>query len=317
MSDPSPVSRRTFLSAGATLLASVGVTAALPDALASAAVPAPAATPTATDLARYRPVTVSSTDYAPTPATFAVDGLPQVGVRGSGWRAANGDPQWISVDLQALCRIEAVSLVFEATLADGPFDGNYTDTDGDEILSSAATAYRIEVSTDGRAWRSVYETSEGQGGTQTIKLPEPVTARWIRMTATKRSNSNPVGLNGFQVYGVPLEGRPKAEGWTSWEGGNTGPAPELRVAADGTVPLESGWSLTMDDFAGTADGAELSRSRRRRPVLAAGDGARNRAGHPGRAGSPARPGGRLQQHAHPGGAVPAHLVVPACAAAAA
>ena len=205
-------------------------------------------------------MTVSSTDYAPTPATFAVDGLPQVGVRGSGWRAANGDPQWISVDLQAPCRIEAVSLVFEATLADGPFDGNYTDTDGDEILSSAATAYRIEVSTDGRAWRSVYETSEGQGGAQTIKLPEPVTARWIRMTATKRSNSNPVGLNGFQVYGVPLAGRPKAEGWTSWEGGNTGPAPELRVAADGTVPLESGWSLTMDDFAGTADGAELSRA---------------------------------------------------------
>ena len=45
MSEPSPISRRTFLSAGATLLASVGVTAALPDALASAAVPAPTAAP--------------------------------------------------------------------------------------------------------------------------------------------------------------------------------------------------------------------------------------------------------------------------------
>ncbi|MGQ5261083.1 discoidin domain-containing protein [Micromonospora sp. ZYX-F-536] len=254
MSELSPMSRRTFLSAGTTLLASVGVTAVLPDALASAA----PATPTATDLALYRPVTVSSTDYAPTPGTFAVDGLPQVGVRGSGWRAAAGDPQWISVDLQAPCRIEAVTLVFEATLADGPFDGNYTDTDGDEILSSAATAYRIEVSADGRDWRPVYETSEGQGGVQAIKLPEPVTARWIRMTSTRRSNGNPVGLNGFQVYGVPLAGRPKAEGWTSWEGGNTGSAPELTVAADGTVPLESGWSLTMDDFAGTADGAALS-----------------------------------------------------------
>ncbi|MFE0529978.1 discoidin domain-containing protein [Micromonospora parva] len=260
MHEPSPISRRTFLSAGATLLASVGVTAVLPDALASAAGPTPSTTPTTTDLARYRPVAVSSTDYAPTPATFAVDGLPLVGVRGSGWRAANGDPQWISVDLEAPCRVEAVCLVFEATLTDAPFDGNYTDTDGDEILSSAATAYRIEVSTDGRSWQSVYETSEGQGGAQTIRLPEPVTARWIRMTATKRSNSNPVGLNGFQVYGVPLAGRPKAAGWTSWEGGNTGPAPELRVAADGTVPLESGWSLTMDDFAGTVDGAELSRA---------------------------------------------------------
>ncbi|MEH1168270.1 discoidin domain-containing protein [Micromonospora sp. CPCC 205539] len=258
MPELSPVSRRTFLSAGATLLASIGVTAVLPDAVAAAAPATPAAAPPPTDLARYRPVAVSSTDYAPTPGTFAVDGLPQVGVRGSGWRAAPGDPQWITVDLQAPCSVEAVTLVFEATLADGPFDGNYTDTDGDEILSSAATAYRIEVSADGRDWRSVYETTEGQGGVQAIKLPTPVTARWIRMTSTKRSNGNPVGLNGFQVYGTPLGARPAAEGWTSWDRGNTRPTPELSVAADGTVPLESGWSLTMDDFAGTTDGAALS-----------------------------------------------------------
>ncbi|WP_199716521.1 discoidin domain-containing protein [Micromonospora musae] len=257
MSESASMSRRTFLSTSATLLASVGVAAALPEA-AGAAPAAPAGGTAAVDLARYRPVSVSSTDYAPTPGSFAVDGLPQVGVRGSGWRAAAADPQWISVDLQAPCRIEAVTLVFEATLADGPFDGNYTDTDGDEILSSAAVAYRLEVSSDGRTWRTVYETTEGQGGSQAIRLPEPATARWIRMTATKRSNSNPVGLNGFQVYGTALAPRPRAEGWTSWAGGNTRPAPELKVAADGTVPVESGWSLTMDDFAGTTDGAKLS-----------------------------------------------------------
>ncbi|WBB67874.1 discoidin domain-containing protein [Micromonospora sp. WMMD812] len=255
MPESPSVSRRTFLSTGATLLASFGVTAVLPDAIASAA---PATTPPPTDLARYRPVAVSSTDYAPTPAAFAVDGLPQVGVRGSGWRAAPGGPQWISVDLQALCRVEAVTLVFEATLADGPFDGDYTHTDGDEILSSAAVAYRIEVSSDGHTWRSVHETGDGLGGVQAIRLPEPVDARWVRMTATKRSNSNPVGLNGFQVYGTALGTRPAAEGWTSWERGNTRPVPELRVAADGSVPLESGWALTMDDFAGGADGAVLS-----------------------------------------------------------
>jgi hypothetical protein len=61
------------------------------------------------------PVAVSSTDYAPTPAAFAVDGLAETGVRGSGWRAAAGDPQWIAVDLQAPCRVEAVTLIFEAT----------------------------------------------------------------------------------------------------------------------------------------------------------------------------------------------------------
>jgi lambda repressor-like predicted transcriptional regulator len=247
------VSRRSFLSAGAGLLASVGVSGLLPEAAQAAPTPAIPA-----DLALHRPVAVSSTDYAPTPSAFAVDGLPQVGVRGSGWRAATGDPQWISVDLQAPCRVEAVTLTFEATLTDPPFDGNYGNTDGHEVLSSAATAYRIEVSPDGTAWQTVHETDQGQGGVQAIGLAAPVTARWIRMTATKRATSNPVGLNGFQVYGTPLAKQPAAQGWTSWAGGNTRPAPALSVAGDGTLPLESGWALTMDDFAGTDDGAALS-----------------------------------------------------------
>jgi hypothetical protein len=248
------VSRRTFL------LASFGVAAALPGARpAAAAAPAapaasaaPAAGPPRADLALNRPVAVSSTDYAPTPGAFAVDGLPEVGVRGSGWRAAQGDPQWIAVDLQAPCRIEAVTLVFEATLDDPPFDGNYGQTDGDEIRSSAAVAFRLEVSDDGKTWKSVYETAAGTGGEMAIALPAPVDARWIRLTATQRSTTNPVGLNGFQVYGTPAGPQPPARGWTSWAGGNTRPAPALTVAADGTVPLESGWSLTMDDFAGAA-----------------------------------------------------------------
>jgi hypothetical protein len=242
MTESPQVSRRTFLSAGATVLASFGVTAAFPPSAAQAAAPA-----STTDLALYRPVAASSTDYAPTPAAFAVDGLAQAGVRGSGWRAAPGDPQWISVDLQAPCRVEAVTLVFEAVATDPPFDGGYGDTDGDEILSSAAVAFTLDVSSDGRTWRTVHETTDGTGGAQAIALATPVTARWVRMTATKRSTSNPAGLNGFQVYGTPLAQRPEATGWTDWTDGNRRPAPALVVAADGTVPLESGWSLTMDD----------------------------------------------------------------------
>ena len=240
------VSRRTFLSAGASLLASAGVPFTRPET------PQMSETPETLDLAQYRPVAVSSTDYAPTPGEFAVDGLPQVGVRGSGWRAAPGDPQWICVDLQAPCRIEAVTLTFEATLDDPPFDGDYAQTDGDEIRSSAAVAFRLEVSGDGSTWTSVHETGNGTGGRLAIALPTAITARWIRLTATKRSTTNPVGLNGFQVYGTPAGPRPPARGWTSWAGGNTRPAPALKVAADGTVPLESGWALTMDDFAGDA-----------------------------------------------------------------
>ncbi|WP_433381335.1 discoidin domain-containing protein [Actinoplanes sp. CA-142083] len=243
MPEPLPMSRRTFLSTGATLLASIGVGATLPGAPAAAAAPSDK-----TDLALYRPVAVSSTDYAPTPAEFAVDGLAQPGVRGSGWRAAPGDAQWISVDLEAPCRVEAVTLTFEATAADPAFNGNYGETDGTEIRSSAATAYALEISTDGRSWQKVHEESAGAGGVQAITLEQAVTARWVRLGVTRRSTTNPVGLNGFQVYGTPPARRPHRTGWTDWAGRNTRPAPALTVAGDGTVPLESGWSLTLDDF---------------------------------------------------------------------
>lgn len=249
-----PLKRRTLLAAGSGLLASV----TLPDAAEAHAAPRGDA-----DLALYRPVTVSSTAYAPAQPDFAVDRLHQIGVKGSGWRAAAGtDPQWIAVDLQAPCEIDRLTLTFEATLADGPFNGDYNNADGDEILSSAATAYHIEVSLNGTTWTKVHETGDGPGGVQEIALAAPVQARHVRMTATRRSNSNPVGLNGFQVYGRPLTTRPHVTGWTDWAGRNTAPAPALAIAADGSVPLESGWALTLDDFAGDGDGVALSKGHR-------------------------------------------------------
>jgi hypothetical protein len=264
----SGVSRRRFLSTGATLLAGFGLSAALP------AVPAFASAGSAlggtesagarpgsagTDLALARPVSVSSTDYAPTPARFAVDGLAETGVRGSGWRAAQGDPQWIAVDLQAPCLISSVVLTFEAQRGDPAFDASASrsNTTGFEIQSSYAVAFDLDVSSDGKAWRTVYHTDAGTGGVQTVPLDTPVTARWVRLSVSSRSTTNPLGLNGFQVFGTSRDDRPAAQAWTNWPVHHDNP-PALTVAEDGTVPVESGWVLTMDDWAGTDDGAALS-----------------------------------------------------------
>ncbi|MFF4253686.1 discoidin domain-containing protein [Streptomyces sp. NPDC001663] len=260
MSDqPFRPSRRTMLSTGATLLAGFGLDAAFPaDALASAS----GQPKQPGELAAYRPVTVSSTDYAPTPAEFAVDGVPAPGVRGTGWRAASGNPQWISVDLQALCEVASLRLTFEATADDPPYvdapGGNpRNDTTGQEILSSCAVDFVIETSRDHKTWTAVYRTDSGKGGVVEIALPEPVTARWVRMTVHKRSNTNPLGLNGLQVYGTCRTARPDVTGWTDWGSHHRTP-PALKVADDGTVPLESGWDLTLDDWA-DGDGAALSK----------------------------------------------------------
>ncbi|MFD5074293.1 discoidin domain-containing protein [Streptomyces sp. NPDC058371] len=257
---PPRPSRRLVLTGGSTLLAGFGLGVTLP--LSSYAATESGSTGARGELAAYRPISVSSTDYAPTPGEFVVDKVSSVGVKGTGWRAADGDPQWIAVDLQADCTVDSVRLTFEAKLDDPVFvpstGGNPRDrTTGQEILSSCAVDFVVETSRDHHAWITVHRTTSGKGGVVEITLDEPVTARWVRMTVTKRSNANPLGLNGFEVYGSAPGHRPSATGWTDW-GTHDHRAPALRTAADGTVPLESGWTLTMDDWAG-GEGAQLSR----------------------------------------------------------
>ncbi|MFC0110219.1 discoidin domain-containing protein [Kibdelosporangium aridum] len=251
------VSRRQVLTTGTGLLAGFGLTTMLPG-VATAAPDLDAQA--VTDLALFRPVTVSSTDYAATPAEFAVDGLAQIGVRGSGWRAAQGDSQWIIVDLQGRCDVSSVVLTFEAKPGDGPFDANGARdrTLGDEIQSSYATIFDLDVSEDGRTWRTVYRTESGAGGVVTIPLTPSVRTRWVRFSASRRSTTNPLGLNGFQVYGTTRDNRPAVRGWTNWPIRDRDNPPALVVAPDGSVPIESGWVLTMQDFAPSSDGAVLS-----------------------------------------------------------
>ncbi|MEV0175523.1 discoidin domain-containing protein [Streptomyces sp. NPDC050803] len=259
-------SRRSVVATSSTLLAGFSLSTVFPSAAAAGVRTATAASDTSSspgELAAYRPVRASSQAYAPTPAGFAVDAIRSQGVRGTGWRAEAGDPQWIEVDLEADCRVDRIRLTFEADASDPvftpPSSGNPRQgTTGKEILSSYATEFVVETSRDHNAWTSAYRTTAGTGGVVDIPLPRPATARWVRLTARRRSSPNPLGLNGFEVYGTAPDRRPKATGWTDW-GTHHADAPRLTVAADGTVPLESGWTLTLDDWA-ERDGAALSRA---------------------------------------------------------
>ncbi|MFJ5265307.1 discoidin domain-containing protein [Streptomyces sp. NPDC088387] len=263
-SDPSrKPSRRSIVATGSTLLAGFGLGPLLPVSTAAATTGKPTKPASPHELALNRPVSVSSTAYAPTPASFVVDRLNVPGVRGSGWRAEPGDPQWITIDLQSACEVTWVRLTFEADASDPvftpPTSGNpASGTTGKEIQSSYALDYVVETSLDKKTWTSVYRTTAGTGGVVDIQLPRPASARWVRMTSRKRSSPLPLGINGFEVYGTPKGHRPSVKGWTDWDTQH-GRAPKLTVADDGTVPVESGWRLTMDDWAG-ADGAGLSKT---------------------------------------------------------
>jgi len=126
------------------------------------------------NLAQGRPVSASSTqpgsDYAP---GNAVDGDDE-----TRWSSAPSDPQWITVDLGKVTPISHVLLSWE---------------------TAYGSAYQIQVSPDGKTWADVYQTTEGEGGTEQIKF-NPTPARFVRMYGAKRGTQFGYSLFSFEVY---------------------------------------------------------------------------------------------------------------------
>src|ERR1700733_5407137 len=150
----------------------VGVVVALAAALALAASPASRAN-AATLLSQGMPATASSTENASFPASNAVDGN-----TGTRWSSAFSDPQWLEVDLGASASITQVVLQWEAAYA---------------------TGFQIQTSPDGTNWTSIYSTTTGTGGTQTLNVTG--TGRYVRMYGTARATPYGYSLWEFQVYG--------------------------------------------------------------------------------------------------------------------
>ncbi|HEY7921175.1 MAG TPA: discoidin domain-containing protein, partial [Streptosporangiaceae bacterium] len=88
------------------------------------------------------------------------------------------DPQWLQVDLGATASITQVTLQWEAAYA---------------------TAFQIQTSSDGTNWTTIYSTTTGTGGTQTLTVTG--TGRYVRMYGTARATQYGYSLWEFQVYG--------------------------------------------------------------------------------------------------------------------
>jgi hypothetical protein len=131
-----------------------------------------------TNLALNHPATASSTENAGTPASAAVDG--NLGTR---WSSAFSDPQWIQVDLGSTQTICQVVLNWEAAYG---------------------KAFQIQTSADGSTWTTIYSTTTGTGGTQTLNVSG--TGRYIRMYGTARATQYGYSLWEFQVYGSGSSG---------------------------------------------------------------------------------------------------------------
>ncbi|HEV7962545.1 MAG TPA: discoidin domain-containing protein, partial [Actinoplanes sp.] len=124
-------------------------------------------------LSQGRPTSASSAENAGTPASAAVDGN-----TGTRWSSAFSDPQWLQVDLGGTATIDQVVLNWEAAYA---------------------KAFQIQTSGDGANWATVYSTTTGTGGTQTLNVSG--TGRYVRMYGTQRATAYGYSLWEFQVYG--------------------------------------------------------------------------------------------------------------------
>jgi len=128
------------------------------------------ANPAGVDLALNRTVRASGSQGPGWSPAYAVDG--KLSTR---WSSAFSDPQWISIDLGVQRQISVVRLSWE---------------------HAYATAYRVQVSPDGHAWKSVYSTARGQGGEVTIRT-DKVAGRYVRVYGTERSTQ--YGYSLFEI----------------------------------------------------------------------------------------------------------------------
>lgn len=70
--------------------------------------------------------------------------------------------------------------------------------------TAAASAYKIQVSTDADNWTDIYSTTTGKGGVETLSGLKGY-GRYVRMYGTARLIGYGYSLWEFEVYGATVE----------------------------------------------------------------------------------------------------------------
>lgn len=124
------------------------------------------------DLAFGRSVTTSS-QYNGNLAAYLTDGTP---VRR--WESYPIDPQWVTVDLGSSVTVNRVVMRWEA---------------------ASAKAFEVQISQDNSTWSTVYSTTSGPGGNQTVTFA-PTSARYVKVNMTQRNTAYAYSMYDLEVY---------------------------------------------------------------------------------------------------------------------
>ncbi|WP_407566713.1 discoidin domain-containing protein [Polymorphospora sp. A560] len=167
---PVPNARRRRRRSGAVLAAALAAVLAAVGVVGSVT----AASAADTLLSLDRPALASSVQGVDLAASNAFDGDP-----GSRWGSVWADPQWVRVDLGGVASVSRVVLRWEGAFA---------------------RSFQVQTSDDGTTWTSIYSTTSGVGGVQSLDVSG--TGRYVRMYGTVRSSGYGYSLYEFEVYGT-------------------------------------------------------------------------------------------------------------------
>jgi len=164
--------RRSRWHVAGTVIATLAMTVACMSAVTFSAGTASAASCGTTNLALHQPTTASSIQGASWPAANATDGS-----QTTRWSSAFADPQWLQVDLGTPQPVCQVVIHWEAAYA---------------------KAFQIQTSNDAVNWTTIYSTTTGTGGTQTLNITG--SGRYIRILCTARATQYGDSIYELQVH---------------------------------------------------------------------------------------------------------------------
>lgn len=127
------------------------------------------------DLVPKGKATSSGDETKDFPASAAGDGDPE-----TRWSSPAEDDAWWQVELKRPVRLGRVSLHWQ---------------------DAYAAAYRIEVSTDGKRWRTAATVRDGKGGRESVRM-DAKDVRFVRVQGEKRGTRFGYSLWGVEAYAV-------------------------------------------------------------------------------------------------------------------
>ncbi|MFE8937163.1 beta-N-acetylglucosaminidase domain-containing protein [Streptomyces sp. NPDC007872] len=134
------------------------------------------------DLARTATASSSGDETPDFPASSAADGDPA-----TRWSSPAEDGAWWQLELPAPARIGQVVLHWQ---------------------DAYASRYRVQVSADGRVWRTAATVAEGRGGRESVRM-DAADTRFLRVQGEKRATRFGYSLWSVETYAVAPPEKPK------------------------------------------------------------------------------------------------------------